>query len=328
MKKNTLFTIIGCAISFCMATSLVSCEDELSSKELKIYTMSPTGGNMFKTQIVHPEAQGGFTAKVPVRSTRELVADATIHFEVDNSLIDAYNEAHGTNLQPLPEEMYNVVNLDLKLARGLQSSEDSVELNISDVTKLRDESGYLVPIQMKEIDSEDKGLEISSNMNTIYVVFNVAIRRMYNADSFDATLMDRTNWVITPDCSNITQGNCDQLKDNNYRTGIFKNREEYTFIVDLQSSKTLKGFRFTPMYNNSYDLSAIEVSYSDDNATWTDLGYHELKGATGSAAGSNCGYQFVGLYDPVKARYVKIISKIAGTSFYNYTGIGELDLFE
>lgn len=70
-----------------------------------------------------------------------------VKFEVDNSLIDAYNQQHNTEYQSVPSSIYTLANATMP--KGGTYATASFSIADENRSQLTDERGYLVPVVLK-----------------------------------------------------------------------------------------------------------------------------------------------------------------------------------
>lgn len=103
----------------------------------------------------------------PVRCTKPAPEDITIHFDVDPSLVDSYNQANGTNYTLL--KSVQLENSVLHIKKGEYISADSLKVHYTDMTEFQNGAeNYLLPIAVTSI--EGSGISVSEN-SKIYLTF-------------------------------------------------------------------------------------------------------------------------------------------------------------
>lgn len=134
--------------------------------------------------------------------------------------------------------------------------------------------------------------------------------RMTFVEGIDAswTEYDTTGWTVDP----ASVGNI--LFDGSTDTYIYS---EKTFVIDMQSEKSICGFKMAAVYNyNSYLPSSFRISVSNDGVDWLSWGEMSRYEAPTSDA------LYIALVKPGSARYIKF--EALNTMWYYFA---EFDIF-
>lgn len=134
--------------------------------------------------------------------------------------------------------------------------------------------------------------------------------RMTFVDGIDAswTEYDTTGWTVDP----ASVGNI--LFDGNTNTYIYS---EKTFVIDMQSEKSICGFKMAAIYNyNTYLPSLFRISASDDGVNWLPWGEMSRYEASTSDA------LYIALVKSGSARYIKF--EALNTTWYYFA---EFDIY-
>jgi hypothetical protein len=169
MKKIFIFAILA------MAAAAVSCNEKVE------YDL-PHGDEYDHLYIV--QASAGATQEVNLLSSQEswstqvsafysalsAPSDIKITFEVDNSLIEKYNEEHSTAYIPLPEGSYKVGTPSVTIKAG-QYRTPLIPLEVS-VAALEPEleNPYLLPLTMKVAN---KDIVVNEDLRTVFYMIKV-----------------------------------------------------------------------------------------------------------------------------------------------------------
>ena len=106
-----------------------------------------------------------FSAYATVAST----SGYTVSVAADNSLVAAYNTAHGTSYAALPAEYLQLDNNPLTIAAGAYKSEGEVTVSLKgDLTRLSDLNGYLAPLKLSS-----SGAGTSAGRGVVYLAVKV-----------------------------------------------------------------------------------------------------------------------------------------------------------
>lgn len=319
-----LWIVFGCI-------TLLSCssDDDLNSVEMLVglkykgmntrnlaYTPTPAGIIEDYNEI-----------EMTVQASRELLADATVTIEVDESYVEAYNKENETNYKLIPASMYTEVNgKQVILKKGEVTAAYKIKLN--DPLKLmevNDAQGLIIPVKIVSVSSQDKGLRVSSNQNIAYFIVNFNAYRFVKEVSEEAKgeLFDKTDWTASADDSWLNY-TASKAIDNNLKTSWVSLYLRSELTIDMNRSNPINGIYINSSYIYrgywAFFTSQIELAVSDDNTNWTNMGTADL--IVDYKNGVNCYLYF---YTPVTCRYVRIIPTDA---FDHYTSITEINFIK
>jgi hypothetical protein len=312
---------------------LVSCKkDVLDSRELLVYVGGEYGTttNAVVVPLVHTPAGilGNRLTGVAVTATREVPADVYVTLAADPSRVASYNEENDMNALPLPSDAYRIVNPGKKrIAAGTVMS-DSLQLEITKPELLTNPAGYVLPLHIDEIEGSDRGVRISSNRSTVYIVVTYAFNNIVASESVPAgTIGSRTGWNVQ--VSNITnQYPATNLTDNNNNTAWRSSNSstaEKWILVDMGAVSEIKGFQIAPNYvSRSENATGINVLTSDDNINWTEQGKWTGTGPSAASSATAPDLKGITFIGPVQARYFRldITSRVSG----NRVGMAEINV--
>lgn len=329
MKTYDIYKIVWSVL--CFALVVTGCKkDDPNSKELLAFISSdgidPHAVNLAftRTPIL---SYGDSIAKIAVGLTRETTSEVSVSITPDEARAASYNTANKTNYILLPAANYKIISsTQIKIMPGSVIATDSLKLEILDRTKLNDEKGYILPLSISGISTKDKGIAASNNYGTIYIIVKGTYQNIDKTQTLlDGTLSPRTGWLTT--VSTTTSGALGPaMIDGNNATAWRSSTSTTTArwcSIDMGSAQQLKGFRLVPNYVAvAENPTAISISTSLDNVTWTKQG--EWKG-TGPATGSTAttpDLKHINFINPVQARYFRfdITAIVSG----NRVGIAEL----
>lgn len=249
--------------------------------------------------------------EIPVQCTRKADGEITTTFDIDNSLIDEYNEANGTNYIAAPEGLIVLDNKSIVIPKGAMKSTDAVKVRMTDDENIRslvtDENPYLVPIRRTSVEGNKAYSSVDVNP-VVYLTLNVTEDNVFHgataSDAKGTLVADQSGWSGTyngnpsDDFQKMFDGNA-----LNYAT--FSNSGEISLVVDMGKEYT---FDAITMYytqqgywsTNTYGCFAAnrELSTSSDGTNWRSTGTFE----TGD---SNLIKVF---YAPITARYIRIVA--------------------
>lgn len=217
-----------------------------------------------------------------LHSTKKAQKDVNVTLQVDNSLIDAYNAAHGTSYAAVPEDAIIFEKESMVIAANSQKAESDVRIHIKNdrLPELTEEC-YLIPVRIKEV----LGDAFFSN-TVIYAVimttkdfdnlYDGAIPEDVNA----AEVMDHSAWTMEVTNTTSVSETIDVLFDNNENTYVYRSSVTNIpceFIFDLGKVYDLAGIYFDAA-RRGMSRSGIEAFVSTDGDEWrainnTQVGY-------------------------------------------------------
>jgi hypothetical protein len=277
-----------------------------------------------------------FTVSTCYMKTTEPV---NVRMALNNNLIAAYNEANGTNYQPLPG---NVTPIDLEIGEGKTNIASKLNYD-GDITALTDRNGYLIPLEIQSSDMTvferekvfytvigmDPAVITPDNQVTVSMKTDIASRDEYAAE-LGVQQTDRSGYSI--DVRNMVTGLAQSPYSSGYPaknmitdgsgTTLFNSSTDLALnlIIDLgRDTENITGFRLigygTTTCASSYDVCyATEAMYNGGEESWI--------GTIG-----NCKqYVYVKASEPVKARYI-ILRNVKPTVYTGYFGWREFYLY-
>ncbi len=323
MKLYKFFTAIGV---IALTAGFTSCSDDDD-----VYTdgfggvegqvvLAPTYNESYKfvkipTGVVTPN----ITWSVAPRSRVRAAEDLTMKFEIDNSLIEAYNLENNTEYVALPDGVVTMAVSEATITPGNTSAETPVSLTVTDDAALlgRLEVGaeYIVPVRMTAVTQGSARIAVSAT-NVSYITFNVSEELINNSGDPTGTIVpkeDRASWTGTPGdgASEWNTWNNPIQENGGYNYGNYPAGSSVTF--DLGKEYSFDGIYSYPFYGQSvYALfkANSEIFISSNGNDWTSLGVLSSARTT------------VALYAAVQARYIKVVlgagNQIATTAFSIY----------
>ncbi|WP_171047916.1 BT_3987 domain-containing protein [Pedobacter xixiisoli] len=261
-------------------------------------------------------------AKFPVLSTKPVSSTVTVNAEIDNSLVTAYNAANNVSYEKLPNGFATLTKTSVTIEQGSSISSDQILVSV-DPSKFAQLTApaYLIPIKLSSISSSSA--KISTNYQTAYIVINtkeVIVKPNVAATGmFGALVTNYSAWGITASATPNT-GVATQMFDNSTTTRWGFATHPLTITADMMETKTIGGLRlFAYRAATGFLFSNVIVSVSNDGVNYTELGT-----ATNSTMVNASGYQYIGLYKTVQARYIRLALTWTSTS---QRGISELGVY-
>jgi hypothetical protein len=333
MKKRNSFKRIILPVSLLVLLGACKKDDVLESQELLVYMQGDygTANNQITAALTNTpiDIWGNRTYKLPIQATREVTTDVTLNVQPDAKYVGTFNTDNKLKAKMMPENSYKL-NSGTHTIKAGSAIVNTLEVQIIAPNLFTDTTGYVLPVTIASVVSDDKGVQISTNKSTAYVYVPY---KYTNIDTVQTplavgTVMGRTGWAVT--VSNTTSGALGPAMLDGSNTTSWRSSNavaEKWVVLNMGSSKLVKGFRLVPNYvTTTENATAIIVSSSTDNVTWKVLG--TWKG-TGPAAGSSAtapDLKNINFLVPIQAQYFRfeITAQVSG----NRVGIAELNGIE
>ena len=185
MNIHTLKTLLwGSLLTF----SMFSCaEGDSFDYNKNVVLVSGTETNPVVKFVVEDTPS---SYAVTATSTNKVDEDVRIKFGIDNSLVEAYNEAHSTNYYPVPDGTVEIENQDVVIEKGKTFSTPATVKVIS-TENLSEGRVYVIPVTIQQSD----GLEVLAPSKTIYL----QISRILHFTSLNISNTNMYSNFIFPD---------------------------------------------------------------------------------------------------------------------------------
>lgn len=263
-----------------------------------------------KSILITPKTvQGSVIAKFPVRASMPVKENTTVHLEINNDLVESYNEKYGTSYKVLDASFWVMANSDVCVSNKSIESDDSVSIYMpEDKFRSIDAGSYLIPIELKSSNGR-MPLTKAKERTAYYLTVNVAYRfniSLTTPNKIDGDLPeDRSKWTISY-TNNVSDGALTDLLDGDISTfagGSMKNGDYWTIDLGEVHPKVL-GI-YLNYYNTKHEWASIKISTSIDNKEWFMQGYTPEKASSDSPNDENT----VKFNEPVEARYIRLEAK-------------------
>ena len=254
-------------------------------------------------------AQYGTTIKTAVAT------DWTSTFEVDNSLVASYNEAHNTEYAALPADALAALEITSNvIAKGQTSSTANIKVSLPDNIAQALDKSYIIPLRLK---TTYDGKTYQEEDDVVYILIDISNSLIND----DATAVKGTA-VDGMTCIEAVNLNKDAFSTSGW--SFLQKAANASFVVDLGATKNVSSILFgcSIATNAKLELSA-------DNSSWIEVGNtSEHSGPqVGSGWYTNTAYV---LYGAVPARYVRVTMSLDtgywGWNWINY-GYCTVDAF-
>ncbi|WP_321479525.1 BT_3987 domain-containing protein [uncultured Bacteroides sp.] len=249
---------------------------------------------------------GDVKAEFPVRCLRQVDETTKVTMQLDNSLIDEYNEKYETSYVAFPDGSLNLDSPTATIQEGTYIAKDSLVASVpASAFASFTESGYIAPVRIASVKgSAGKG---SEDYGIGYIIVKTSTKLIKSgvasADMPGTLVTDYSDWSISSTQS--TSNDFSTLIDNETWSGWDFTSSTATVIVDMQSEKEFTGIRSFCVYGMyaswGYYFSNIALEYSVDGNTYMDAG-----NSSDLEMINEDGYQYIALYSAVTARYLKI----------------------
>lgn len=265
--------------------------------------------------LVEPDGsiKGTVDVKMALSLTRPAPADVTFQLSVDNSLAEAYNEAHGTKYETLDPAIVSVGTLRVA-ADAILSEEASVTLTSTNIAK----GYYLIPVVV-ELPAED--IYVSKDRLVRYILVTVASN---DIDTEAAALTGvkiepAAGWTINCYQGTALQGatgvwNCDsdaqkaRMFDGKLdNQGWYANTASWSwgvggnFVITLDKAYDINGFRWHYSSSDS-NTPCNDFQYSEDGNMW-----YSLNNQIAFKPKVTDNWKIFQFKRTVKARYIRVI---------------------
>ena len=233
--------------------------------------------------------------------------------EVDNSLIAAYNEEHGTHYEAIPAAALVIENAIMNIPAGAMATTDTLRITTTEkaevVSTLRSQNGYLIPLRLTTI--EGGASQPSTNFFSTYLIVTV-LEDNVNHDAVEeditgALVTNQTGWSATTNGTVSAWGDpIETLFDGDMSTYCTLSNNSEDLKLDINMGKPYTFDAITLYYGYSYpgwgsyeygSLSGGMTIYtSNDGTTWQSAG-----GITGNDS------KFCVFYAPITAQYIRLM---------------------
>ena len=173
MKFKNIF--IACGALFFGAAALTSCGSDDTAYDIdgiaheRVYFAN--AGVLEEGMVVTTPVGSIVSVKglFNVRATKAAAKAMRVALDIDNSLVDAYNKANGTNYLAAPEGTIGMSSDGLTIPSDTVCSADTLKLTVADdkAVQLKDRRGYLVPVVIRSCDAD--GYRPSLNLSVRYL---------------------------------------------------------------------------------------------------------------------------------------------------------------
>lgn len=271
------------------------------------------GSNTYKIVQTPISTVSNLDFKWPAKCSKKADGTIKVVVEVDNSLISAYNEEHGTVFEAMPAGAIVLENAEMTIPAGERVVADTVRVRLTDdsnvLSTLKSEKGYIIPLRL--VSAEGTNSQLSTNMiEPTFLTITVTEDNMnHEATEYTGTgtlVADQSGWIATTNGTVETWYDpIESIFDGDYQTGCYitQSSGELQLDVDMGKAYSFEGIKMT---YNGYDsstwdyaevgafTSGMTVSTSDNGTDWKLQG--EIDRSTAACV----------FYAPLTARYIRI----------------------
>lgn len=310
MKIKNIFGFFAVALA---AAAITACDDDtydvVGNPNPLVYVPSQSGEyTVVQTPV---GAFGSMEVKFNAK-TNKPGADIKVTFDIDNSLVEAYNTENGTSYAALPEGAVTILNPTVNIPAGQCESLDSATVLLTEddavLATLTNKAGYVIPVVIKDA----AGAQLATSVPTTnYLVINViekVIDEGATADNRKGQLVaERSGWSVSPLAgTSLSDGDGSAWFDgDDSNSATFSSEsDEVGVIIDLGRVYNFDGmsasYKMWGYYSYGSFTHGMKIYISSDNSQWVECGALDLGSSWSNA-------DFVGFYGAMPARYIKLI---------------------
>lgn len=252
------------------------------------------------------------------RSSNKATGTIKVKVEVDNSLISAYNEEHGTEFEALPANAVVVENSEMTILAGEMVVSDTVNVKLTEdasiLSTLKSEKGYIIPLRLVSAEGANSRLStnrVSPSFLTITVTEDNMNHEATQYNGAGTLVADQSGWTVATNGSvSSWYDPINAIFDGNYETSTYitNTSGELQLDIDMGKACSFDGIKMTYQgYDSSWNyvevgafVSGMTVSISDNGTDWKSQG--EIHNDTEVCA----------FYAPLTARYIRVTVPNAG----------------
>lgn len=257
--------------------------------------------------------------KWPAKCSKKANENIKVKVIVDNSLIAAYNDEHGTEFEAMPTEALVLNNMEMTIPAGSMAVSDTAHVQLTDnadvLGTLKSEKGYIIPLRLESAEGGNSQLSTNMLKPTFITVTITEDNVNHDATEYAGTgtlVADQSGWSVTPINGASGSGLERWFNGNPKEYASIYDRTNYkaSFIVDMGQSYTFdaiaayRGYSWGDYLYASLN-SGAKISISVDGENYTSAG--ELTNSS----------MYIVFYAPLTARYIKIET----TSYSVYCGV-------
>ncbi|ASZ12245.1 DUF1735 domain-containing protein [Chitinophaga pendula] len=251
----------------------------------------------------------------------------TANVQANGALVSSYNEVNGTRYQVFPSGSYQLAKASFNIPAGQAISSDSIQLELTDLSKFTPGANYLLPLELAA-DNQPDTPPADSAGRVVYVTLGVFVNNIdpTNARPTGITA-NRSSWQVSAGAS-LGGYDVTRILDDNNATSWHSDINLPAWVVlNMGHVSTIKGFSIVPSYQYlPGDFINMEIFSSNDGKEWKLEGRYSGTRTSNRSSASSPDVKYVRFLSPVTASYFKF--NIIKTSAGGYAGMAELHAIE
>ncbi len=140
--------------------------------------------NVVTGKIVHKKGIGStsdFSASFKAYTTIASASGYNVSLAVDNSLVAAYNQKHGTSYKAMPSANVDLKTASVSIAANDNASASNAEFALKgDLSGLTDVNGYIIPVKLSA-----SGAVVSESRGVVYAIITPEVNMIRAISSAD-----------------------------------------------------------------------------------------------------------------------------------------------
>ena len=266
--KKSMFKYFAYSFVAAAALTLASCgSDEsydVTGNPDNLVYFNLGGDNTRSYMVIHTPVShiGAFEAKFPAKILRPADAPTTVSVVMDNSLVEQFNAAHGTNYAAVPDGVVSLTNAVAHIQPSEYASADSIQVSVpeSSLAQLT-EKAYIVPFRISQVQGSGK---VSQERGVAYIVINTE-EKIIN----DGARSDQMRGTAIP-AEEMAAWSCDKDDLAYVMNGDWEGWEDGTYVIDMKAEKKVTGLSFLPLgYLSMQDTDHVHMEVLKYALYWT-----------------------------------------------------------
>ena len=315
--RNIFYVVM---LALC-SVSLAACSDEETydfSGDPYNRVYMPDNSSSYKITQTPVGAVSTLEFETFLKCTQKATEPIRATVEIDNSLIAAYNEEHGTNYEEMPASALTIENTVMNIPVEAMVTSETLRITLSEdedaVKKLRSQYGYLIPLCLTM--TEGGNSQPSSNFSSTYLIVNIIEDKINHEavenDISGVLVEDQTGWSATTNGTLQTSSYyypLETLFDRNGATySYIRHTDAINLDIDMGQSYTFDAITLYQGTSTGRLYAGTVICLSNDGVTWRSVG--EI-----TATSKVCVF-----YEPLTTRYIRIIRPKTGRNTTLFAG--------
>ena len=270
--------------------------------------------NVVAGKIVHKKGVGStsdFSASFKAYTTIASASGYNVNLAVDNSLVAAYNQKHGTSYKAMPSANVDLKTTSVSIAANDNASASNAEFALKgDLSGLTDVNGYLIPVRLSA-----SGAVVSESRGVVYAIITPEVNMIRAISSADEMVGfpagGRSSWSGSADGSS-------KLFDDDDNTSVNFQSSGNVLTVNMADTHLVTGLRL-----HGYGVNNVSVEFSRDGVAWTSAGTVAEGEAVWTGSSWSQGDWYLAFSDYLDAQYLRLSFGFSGyyrtlSEFYVY----------